>query len=117
MQGPLQGIRVLDLTIARAGPTAVRLLADWGADVIKIEPPRQGAGRSATGGRHGSDEQNLHRNKRSLAIDLKSAQGQALFHKLAAQADVIVENFRSDVKYRLRVDYETIAGLIAAMVS
>ena len=70
MSGPLEHIRVLDLTIARAGPTAVRLLADWGADVIKVEPPpRKGAqSSSVTGARRGSDEQNLHRNKRSLAL-------------------------------------------------
>ena len=69
--GPLSHIRVLDLTIARAGPMAVRLLADWGADVIKIEPPprKDAQGNSVTGGRRGPDEQNLHRNKRSLAID------------------------------------------------
>jgi crotonobetainyl-CoA:carnitine CoA-transferase CaiB-like acyl-CoA transferase len=113
MEGPLKGIRVLDLTIARAGPTAVRLLADWGADVIKVEPPprKDSKGNSATGGRRGPDEQNLHRNKRSLAINLKTEQGQALFHKLAKDADIIVENFRSDVKYRLRVDYETIKAI------
>ncbi len=113
MEGPLQGLRVLDLTIARAGPTAVRLLADWGADVIKIEPPRRkdGKGRSATGGRHGPDEQNLHRNKRSLAVDLKSETGQALFYELAGNADIVVENFRSDVKFRLGVDYETLRAL------
>ena len=96
-QGPLSHIRVLDLTIARAGPMAVRLLADWGADVIKVEPPpRQDAhGNSVTGGRRGPDEQNLHRNKRSLAIDLKHEEGRALFHRLAKDADVVVENFRS----------------------
>jgi crotonobetainyl-CoA:carnitine CoA-transferase CaiB-like acyl-CoA transferase len=110
MEGPLKGYRVLDLTIARAGPTAVRLLADWGADVIKIEPPRlpNAQGRSATGGRHGSDEQNLHRNKRSLAIDLKADRGREIFYALAKQSDIIVENFRSDVKFRLGVDYESI---------
>ena len=110
MNGPLQHLRVLDLTIARAGPTAVRLLADWGAEVIKIEPPprKDGKGNSVTGGRRGSDEQNLHRNKRSLAINLKKPDGQELFHDLVKQADVIVENFRSDVKYRLSVDYETV---------
>ena len=109
MNGPLQHLRVLDLTIARAGPTAVRLLADWGAEVIKIEPPprKDGKGNSVTGGRRGPDEQNLHRNKRSLAINLKKPDGQELFHDLVKQADVIVENFRSDVKYRLSVDYET----------
>ena len=110
MNGPLQHLRVLDLTIARAGPTAVRLLADWGAEVIKIEPPprKDGKGNSVTGGRRGPDEQNLHRNKRSLAINLKKPDGQELFHDLVKQADVVVENFRSDVKYRLRVDYETV---------
>jgi crotonobetainyl-CoA:carnitine CoA-transferase CaiB-like acyl-CoA transferase len=113
MDGPLKHIRVLDLTIARAGPMAVRLLADWGADVIKIEPPprKDAQGSSVTGGRRGPDEQNLHRNKRSLAIDLKSAEGKSLFHKLAADADVVVENFRSDVKYRLGVDYETLKAI------
>lgn len=113
MQGPLQGLTVLDLTIARAGPTAVRLLADWGADVIKVEPlPRKNAaGRSATGARHGPDEQNLHRNKRSLAVNLKTDEGRELFHRLAQQADIVVENFRSDVKFRLGVDYETLKAL------
>ena len=110
MNGPLQHLRVLDLTIARAGPTAVSLLADWGAEVKKIEPPprKDGKGNSVTGGRRGPDEQNLHRNKRSLAINLKKPDGQELFHDLVKQADVIVENFRSDVKYRLSVDYETV---------
>tara|TARA_B100000963_G_scaffold330155_1_gene320037 strand:+ start:1276 stop:2502 length:1227 start_codon:yes stop_codon:yes gene_type:complete len=113
MRGPLEHIRVLDLTIARAGPTAVRLLADWGADVIKVEPPprKDAQGNSVTGGRHGSDEQNLHRNKRSLAIDLKSEAGQKLFQRLAMDADVVVENFRSDVKFRLGVDYETLCAV------
>ena len=123
MRGPLEHIRVLDLTIARAGPMAVRLLADWGADVIKIEPlPRKDAqGNSVTGGRRGPDEQNLHRNKRSLAIDLKRAGGKALFHRLAKDADVVVENFRSSVKYRLGVDYDTLKainpGLVYASIS
>ena len=100
MQGPL-GLLVLDLTIARAGPTAVRLLADWGAKVVKIEPPRpknaNSKAGSATGARRGPDEQNLHRNKSSLALNLKTPEGQALFHDLAKQADIIVKNFRSDV--------------------
>ena len=123
MNGPLSDITVLDLTIARAGPTAVRLLADWGAEVVKIEPPprKDGKGNSVTGGRRGPDEQNLHRNKRSLAIDLKKSEGQALFHELVEQSDVIVENFRSDVKYRLCVDYETVKaikpGIIYASIS
>ena len=123
MNGPLSDIRVLDLTIARAGPTAVRLLADWGAEVVKVEPPprKDGKGNSVTGGRRGPDVQNLHRNKRSLAIDLKKSEGQALFHELVEQSDVIVENFRSDVKYRLCVDYETVKaikpGIIYASIS
>ena len=102
---------------------AVRLLADWGADVIKIEPlPRRDAqGNSVTGGRRGPDEQNLHRNKRSLAIDLKHADGKTLFHRLARDADVVVENFRSSVKYRLGVDYDTLKavnpGLVYASIS
>ena len=118
MDGPLKHIRVLDLTIARAGPMAVRLLADWGADVIKVEPPprKDAQGSSVTGGRRGSDEQNLHRNKRSLSIDLKSPQGRSLFHKLAADADVVVENFRSDVKYRLGVDYATLKAINAKII-
>jgi len=123
MKGPLEHIRVLDLTIARAGPMAVRLLADWGADVIKIEPPprKDAQGNSVTGGRRGPDEQNLHRNKRSLAIDLKHTDGNALFHRLAKDADVVVENFRSSVKYRLGVDYDTLKainpGLVYASIS
>lgn len=118
MKGPLEHIRVLDLTIARAGPMAVRLLADWGADVIKIEPPprKDAQGNSVTGGRRGSDEQNLHRNKRSLAIDLKHADGKALFHRLAKDADVVVENFRSSVKYRLGVDYDTLKAINPSLV-
>jgi crotonobetainyl-CoA:carnitine CoA-transferase CaiB-like acyl-CoA transferase len=118
MKGPLEHIRVLDLTIARAGPMAVRLLADWGADVIKIEPPpkQDAQGNSVTGGRRGPDEQNLHRNKRSLAIDLKHEDGKALFHRLAKDADVVVENFRSAVKYRLGVDYETLKAINPRLV-
>ena len=107
MNGPLAGYTVLDLTIARAGPTAVRLLADWGADVIKIEAP-PAVGGAMTGARRGPDEQNLHRNKRSLCINLKDPEGHSLFMALAAKADVIVENFRAEVKHRLKVDYESV---------
>ena len=106
---PLSGYKVLDLTIARAGPTAVRLLADWGADVIKIEPPARVG--SITGNRRGPDEQNLHRNKRGLCIDLKNEAGHALFLDLAKQADVIAENFRADVKHRLQIDYESVRAV------
>ena len=106
---PLSRIKVIDLTLARAGPTAVRHLADWGADVIRIEPPAADAGSDPTGGtRHGSDFQNLHRNKRAMTLNLKSGDGLALFMKLAAEADVIVENMRSSVKTRLGVDYESV---------
>ncbi len=116
--GPLSHIRVLDLTIARAGPTAVRLLADWGADVIKIEPPPRldHSGRSITGARRGADEQNLHRNKRSLGLNLKSEKGREVFLSLVARSDVVVENFRSEVKYRLGVDYESVRAVNPAII-
>src|SRR3974377_1380395 len=105
---PLARFTVLDLTHARAGPTAVRQLADWGANVIKIEPPGESKG-DVTGSRgEGFDFQNLHRNKRSLTLNLKTEEGKAIFLKLAEKADVIVENFRSEGKYRLGVDYESV---------
>jgi len=104
---PLNGFTVIDLTAHRAGPTAVRQLADWGADVIKIEAP--GEHTDATGSRRdGPDFQNLHRNKRSLTLDLKTPEGKKIFFQLAAKADVVVENFRSTVKHRLGVDYEAV---------
>ena len=115
MDGPLKGYTVLDLTIARAGPTAVRLLADWGADVIKIEAPAA-VGGAMTGARRGPDEQNLHRNKRSLCIDLKNPDGHALFMDLAAKADIVVENFRAAVKHRLKVDYESVKAVNEAII-
>ena len=79
---PLSAYTVLDLTIARAGPTAVRLLADWGAEIIRIEPPPERDRGSVTGRRRGSDEQNLHRNKRSLVLDLKSEEGIKVLRQL-----------------------------------
>src|SRR6201982_4080606 len=104
---PLNGFTVIDLTAHRAGPTAVRQLADWGADVIKIEAP--GEHTDATGSRRdGPDFQNLHRNKRSLSLNLKSKEGLAIFMKLAETADVVVENFKSTVKHRLGVDSEAV---------
>ena len=106
---PLSHISVLDLTAHRAGPTAVRQLADWGAHVIKIEPPSEGGTDAMGGSRHGFDFQNLHRNKKSMTLNLKSPEGHAIFMKLAEKADVIVENYRSDVKHRLKVDYDTVA--------
>src|SRR4051812_20083564 len=113
---PLDDVRVLDLTVARAGPTCVRQLADWGADVVRVEaPPRRSSGspggEQVGGERDSPDFQNLHRNKRSLALDLKSEEGGALFHRLVTSADVVVENMRPPVKYRLGVDYETLSAL------
>ena len=105
---PLARFTVLDLTHARAGPTAVRQLADWGANVIKIEPLGESKGDVTGSRREGFDFQNLHRNKRSLTLNLKTEEGKAIFLKLAEKADVIVENFRSEVKYRLGVDYESV---------
>ena len=104
---PLDDFLVIDLTAHRAGPTAVRQLADWGARVIKIEPT--GELIDATGSRRdGPDFQNLHRNKRAMTLNLKSEQGRAIFMKLAERADVIVENYKSDVKHRLGIDYEAV---------
>ena len=104
---PLARFKVLDLTRVRSGPTAVRQLADWGADVIKFEAP---LGESElSGGRHGSDFQNLQRNKRSIGVDLRQEEGRAILLKAVDTADVLVENFRPRVKHRLRIDYETLA--------
>jgi crotonobetainyl-CoA:carnitine CoA-transferase CaiB-like acyl-CoA transferase len=111
----LSDITVLDLTRARSGPTAVRQLADWGADVIKIETP--GAPGSADlGRRDGPDFQNLHRNKKSMTLDLKSDSGREIFYRMAAQADVVVENMRPGVKHRLQVDYETLKAINPRLV-
>jgi crotonobetainyl-CoA:carnitine CoA-transferase CaiB-like acyl-CoA transferase len=98
---------VLDLCRVRSGPTAVRQLADWGANVIKIEtPPELESGEPPGGPRDGPDFQNLHRNKRSITLNLKAPEGAEVFRRMAAQADVVVENFRPDVKERLGIDYE-----------
>jgi formyl-CoA transferase len=113
---------VLDLTRVRSGPTAVRQLADWGANVIKIEmPERQESGDPPGGPRQGPDFQNLHRNKRSMTLDLKAAEGLAVFHRMVAKADVVVENFRPDVKERLGIDYPALRkinpGIVLASIS
>ena len=107
---PLEGLFVLDLTRARAGPTAVRHLADWGAEVIKIEAPGDPASEGLGGDRNGPDYLNLHRNKRGMTLDLKSDEGYAIFLALADRADVVVENFRAAVKHRLKIDYDTLAA-------
>lgn len=105
----LSRVMVLDLTRVRAGPTAVRQLADWGASVIKIETPAaMEAGEGPGGPRHGSDFQNLHRNKRSLTLNLKTDQGREVLKQMVAKADVLVENYRPDVKDRLGIDYESL---------
>ena len=100
---------MLDLTHARAGPSAVRLFTDWGAEVVKVEPPATASG--LTGARAGSDEQNLHRNKRSICINLKQPEGLALFHQMVAQADIVVENYRATVKHQLKVDYDSLRAI------
>ncbi len=106
----LSRFTVLDLTRVRSGPTCVRQLADWGANVIKIEtPPHLVEGEGPGGPREGSDFQNLQRNKRGMTLDLKSPQGLAAFKRLVEKADVVVENFRPDVKDRLGIDYESSA--------
>jgi len=106
---PLSGIRLLDLTLARAGPTCVRHLADWGADVIRVEPPTQTE--DAAGARHGFDFQNLHRNKRAIRLDLKAAEGHAAFMRLVESADIVVENMRPAVKQRLRVAWDDVRAV------
>ena len=112
---PLSRFKVIDLTRVRAGPTAVRQLADWGAEVIKIEaPPVPGEGLG--GPRHGPDFQNLHRNKRSLTLDLKAPEGIEIFRKLVRDADVVVENYRPDVKTRLGIDYEALKAINPRLV-
>lgn len=103
---PLADLLVVDLTIARAGPTAVRQLADWGADVVRIEPPT-----AAGAGQTTPDYLNLHRNKRSLAVDLKTEAGRAVLHRIVAKADMLVENMRPNVKFSLGFDWDTVSAI------
>src|SRR5262249_4435605 len=107
--GALSDIRVIDLTVARAGPPCVRQLADWGADVIRVDQPK-GALAFDTN-RHASDFQNLHRNKRSTALALKTPEGVEILRRMVRTADVVVENMRPPVKYRLGVDYESLRAV------
>jgi formyl-CoA transferase len=117
----LARFRVIDLTQVRAGPTACRQLADWGADVIQVQMPEHMRGDDTLGGQDGSDYQYTHRNKRSVTINLKEAEGISVLKQLIAGADVVVENFRPDVKFRLGIDYETLSadhpGLVYASIS
>ena len=103
--GPLSRFTVLDLTRVRAGPACVRQLSDWGATAIKIEAPAED---THSGERHGSDIQNLQRNKRSLVLDLKRPEGVATFNRLVTMADVVGENYRPGVKHKLGIDYESL---------
>ena len=108
----LSRFRVLDLSRVRAGPTCVKQLADFGADVIKIEsPPGVDANEGMGGPRNGPDFQNLHRNKRAMTLNLKLPEGREVFARLAEKADVVVENYRPDVKFRLGIDYESLKAI------
>ena len=106
---------VLDLTRVRAGPTCARQLADWGANVIKIEAPPDSE-EPMGGPRDGSDFQNLHRNKRSMTLNLKAPEGLAAFKRLVKKADVLIENFRPAVKKRLGIDYKTLRKINPRLV-
>jgi len=121
-QGPLSSFRVLDLTRVRSGPTAVRQLADWGADVIKIEAPAAvDTAKGMGGARNGPDFQNIHRNKRGITLNLKGPAGRDVFMRLVEDADVVVENFRPDVKDRLGIAYDDLKavnkGIVLASIS
>src|SRR5450756_1298899 len=106
---PLSRFKVIDLTLARAGPSCVRTLADWGAEVIRVEPPPgDGEADELLGRRDGSDFQNLHRNKRAITLNLKTDQGREILMRLAEKADVVIENMRPGVTKRLGVDYEAV---------
>lgn len=112
MSLPLSRFSVIDLTAHRAGPTCARQLADWGADVVRIEPPaRMARTDTIASEREGPDAQNLHRNKRSLTLDLKSPEGKDIFFQLVRRSDVVVENYRSDVKVRLGIDYPAVRAV------
>lgn len=114
-QLPLSGLTVLDLTLARAGPTTTRHFADWGADVIRIQPPDDGS-EEVIGRRDGPDYQNLHRNKRCISLNLKSPEGYEAFIKLVKKADVLVENMRVQVKHRLKIAYEDLKEINPRLV-
>ena len=119
---PLARFTVLDLTRVRSGPTAVRQLADWGANVIKIEAPAAiDSAKGMGGARNGPDFQNIHRNKRGMTLNLKTPEGHAVLMRMVKKADVVVENFRPDVKARLGIDYQALSeinpGIVLASIS
>ena len=108
----LARFRILDFSRVRAGPTCVRQFADFGADVIKVEsPPGIDPNEGMGGPRHGPDMQNLHRNKRSMTLNLKLPESRGVLERLVKTADVVVENYRPDVKFRLGIDYESLARI------
>jgi len=108
MKNPLSDLTILDLTRVRSGPAAVRQFADWGANVIKIEEANMGADDRPGGSAQYADYQNTHRNKKSITLNLKSEEGLQIFYDLVKKADVVVENYRPDVKNRLKIDYESL---------
>jgi formyl-CoA transferase len=116
--GPLTGYKVLDLTTARSGPSCVRILSDLGAEVVQVARPASAVldTRLAV-----FDHENLHRNKRSLVLDLQKPEGHDVFMRLVEDADVVVENFRPDVKHRLGIDYEALSevnpGIVLGSIS
>ena len=117
----LSRFRILDLTQVRAGPTAARQLADWGADVVQVQMPEHMRGDDTLGGQDGSDYQYTHRNKRSITLNLKEPSAIALLKSMAGRVDVLIENFRPEVKHRLGIDYEALSaenpGLVYASIS
>lgn len=111
MKNPLSDLTILDLTRVRSGPAAVRQFADWGANVIKIEEATIGADDRPGGSAQYADYQNTHRNKKSITLNLKSEEGLQIFYDLVKKADVVVENYRPDVKNRLKIDYESLKAV------
>jgi crotonobetainyl-CoA:carnitine CoA-transferase CaiB-like acyl-CoA transferase len=110
--GAFEGLRVIDLAQVRSGPTCVKQFADFGADVIRIEPPaHSGRAELMTGARDGADMLNLHRNKRLMTLDLKAPGAREVLHRLVRSADIVVENYRPDVKERLGIDYASLAAI------
>src|SRR4051812_36031663 len=112
----LSRFRVIDLTQVRAGPTAARQLADWGADVIQVQMPESMRGDDTLGGQEGSDYQYTHRNKRSITLNLKQPAGIEVLKRLVEKSDVLLENFRPDVKTRLGIDYEVLSKVNPRLV-